>query len=388
MLLYYLLHNMLNMSIDANEAANSSSATFVVPSQVAPVGHDSIALSDSGLSYAAKKLRKRRRAHEKSGGDGNKVNSQEATETETDSETDDTLKITAKNPIDLVTKWPSLGSGKHSPWTRTFHEWFRAISIELAVLRSSKETAQRKLKTLEKENKEKDDQIWKLRKRVDELEKQPTFKPTQSNATTFLWTDMVAGNKKNDAVSAMLAVVKTELKKEDRLLNNIVVSGLAETTDENAKSEEDQKVQKLLNLLEIDASSVKRRTRLRKPGQNPNPLKPSLLLIEFKEQTTAEKAVANARRLVKSEEFKRVYVNRDKTEADRVAEANLRKERNERNKSLPHVMDESRGLRYGIDEKKKKFYWAIRNGELARVIINEENGKGGNKGEILPESTC
>lgn len=313
------------MMVDSNESGTNSTAPFAIPSQPskkATIGHDSNVLSDSGLvCNGNEKVRKRRRQQD------NKDAFEFGSESEDDSEENPTT--TANNPVDLIARWPSLGSGKHSPWRRTFAE----------------------------------------------LEKRPPMQSdSQSPTPTFLWSDMVVGNKKNDAVNAMLAVVKTELRKEDRLLHNVIVSGLAEPEGEYAKAEEDSKVQNLLKELEIEATTVKRKKRLRKPGRNPDPLKPSLLLIEFNEQATVEKAVANAKKLAKTDEFRRVYVNRDRTEADRIAEANLRKERNEKNKSLPYVLDESSGLRHDLDEKtNKKYYWGIRGGELAKVFINEDN---------------
>lgn len=155
-----------------------------------------------------------------------------------------------------------------------------------------------------------------------------------------------------------------------------MVNGLTEASGENAKDEDEDKTKQLLTELGVEESTVKRKSRLRKTGQEVDNSKPSHLLIEFYERETAEKAISNAKKLVKTKEFNKVYVNRDKTEAVRVAEANLRKQRNERNKQLPFVMDDGRGLRYGVDDKtNKKFYWGIRNGELARVLINDKTSK-------------
>lgn len=349
----------------------------MIPSQPNPLptNNQDGAHSDFGLVCQRKNKppsQKRRKETKENSCDNININM----DSESDGEVEESSTQTTKNPIDLIARWPSLGQGNHSTWTRIHHEWFHSIASELSLLKFSKESFLKRIRTLERQNTEKDAEIVSLKNRVDQLEKQVTTQPSNVRPTTsmFSWSDLVVGNKKTETVNAMLAVVKSELKKEDRLLHNIVVSGLIEPLGENAKREEDENVQKLLRELEIESSAVKRRTRLRKNGQKVDPLKPSLLLVEFHEQITADKSIANAKKLTKSSHFKKVYVNRDKTEADRAAEANLRKERNEKNRLLPYTMDESRGLRYGIDEKsKRKFYWTIRNGELAKVFIHEGN---------------
>lgn len=356
------------------DSSNEIRENFVVPNQPSskPVNNQHDAQSDSGLTC---NKRDKESSHFKKRKKDTKENAD--LDSTSDEEMDTSSTQPTKNPIDLIARWPSLGQGKHSVWTRTYHEWFHSIASELALLKFSKESVLKKVKALENQNKQKDAEIASLKSKVTELEKQVQTTSISGSPTTptmFSWSDLVAGNKKTETVNAMLAVVKSELKKEDRLMNNIVISGLSESTGENAQIEEDEKVQKLLDELEIEFSVVKRKTRLRKRGKEVDPNKPSLLLIELHEQKAADKAIANAKKLAKSTHFKKVYINRDKTEADRAAEANLRKERNEKNRTLPFAIDESRGLRYGVDKNtNKKFYWSIRSGELAKVFILEGN---------------
>ena len=77
-----------------------------------------------------------------------------------------------------------------------------------------------------------------------------------------------------------------------------------------------------------------------------------------------------SRKLRKFEEFRRVYINRDMTEAERKVEMSLRQARNEKNKELPNL--DERGMRYGVDEvTKKKFFWGIRDGKIVKITMNE-----------------
>lgn len=282
-----------------------------------------------------------------------------------------TTTTTIQNPIELLSSWPSLGRGNHGPGITTHHEWIRLLANEVALLKSSKEAMCTKLTKLENQVKDKDAEIVDLKNRVSILEAQMSkgemSRQTKTAPTT--WSDLVSGGKKSDEVNMMLSVVKNELKKEDKLLQNVIVSGLNESND---KEIEKERVVKLLNELDIDVRKVKRSTRLRKQGVTPNESKPSLLLIEFDSQSTAELALSNAKKLKDNSLFRKVYVNRDKTETDRITEANLRKRRNELNKSLPYVLNEERGLKFGIEEKtNKKFYWSVRNGELAKTYLTE-----------------
>lgn len=126
-------------------------------------------------------------------------------------------------------------------------------------------------------------------------------------------------------------------------------------------------IEKLLTALGVDKSKVVRRKRLRRKiqveqekNQSPPPI-----LIEFTDRETQAAALKNARELKSNTEYSKVYVNRDKTEAERKEEARLRRERNERNTALPHTDGD---MRYGVDDNtQKRFYWAVRGGRLVRL---------------------
>lgn len=117
------------MSTNSNELDNGSSDTFTIPSQPntsgtsqPPANSDPVTHSDSGLVYTQstksnKKLENKRRRIQKD-------NTGETMETDIEGD-DDEISC---NPIDLITKWPALGQGNHSVWTRTYQDWFKAIS--------------------------------------------------------------------------------------------------------------------------------------------------------------------------------------------------------------------------------------------------------------------
>ncbi len=64
------------------------------------------------------------------------------------------------------------------------------------------------------------------------------------------------------------------------------------------------------------------------------------------------------------DEYKGVYVNKDKTKVERLAEKELRIERNSLNDKLPYV---DKGRHYGLQDE-RKFYWGIRFGELRKIF--------------------
>lgn len=89
-------------------------------------------------------------------------------------------------------------------------------------------------------------------------------------------------------------------------------------------------------------------------------------MIEFADQQSCNLAMANAKLLRDDNQYKNVYINPDKTAAERIADSKLRSKRNELNAALPSTT--INGLRYGIDSKtNKKYYWGIRSGRLVEL---------------------
>ena len=67
-----------------------------------------------------------------------------------------------------------------------------------------------------------------------------------------------------------------------------------------------------------------------------------------------------------------MYLDIDKTQAERAEEYKLRRLRNEENAKLPNVVEGSEGRqRYGIDAKSnRKFFYGIRSGATRKIFIN------------------
>ena len=101
-------------------------------------------------------------------------------------------------------------------------------------------------------------------------------------------------------------------------------------------------------------------------------LRPTPLFVQFKCTQYRDRALQAARDLRGSDTFSKVYLDIDKTQAERAEEYKQRRLRDEENAKLPHVIDGSEGRqRYGIDERsKRKFYYGIRSGTTRKVFIN------------------
>ena len=101
-------------------------------------------------------------------------------------------------------------------------------------------------------------------------------------------------------------------------------------------------------------------------------LRPTPLLVQFKCTQYRDRALQAARDLRESDTFGKVYLDIDKTQAERAEEYKLRRLRNEENAKLPNVVEGSEGRqRYGIDAKSnRKFFYGIRSGATRKIFIN------------------
>jgi hypothetical protein len=163
-------------------------------------------------------------------------------------------------------------------------------------------------------------------------------------------------------VAIGISKVTREMKEQESKLNSITLSGLPEGKD---KKDDDDTIDDVIEVLEIDKTNIKSKTRLRKKqGET----KPGLVLVEFKEKSDQTTALANSRKLKDVDAYSKVYVNRDLTINEMEVERLLRIERNLRNSKLPEVDGEANGrpLRYGRDGE-RRFYWGIRFGVLQKI---------------------
>ena len=97
-------------------------------------------------------------------------------------------------------------------------------------------------------------------------------------------------------------------------------------------------------------------------------LRPTPLLLQIKCTEYRDRALQAARDLRESDTFDKVYLDIDKTQAERAEEYKLRRMRNEENAKLPHEVEGSEGRqRYGIDARSnRKFVMASARAPLGR----------------------
>ena len=166
-----------------------------------------------------------------------------------------------------------------------------------------------------------------------------------------------------------LSLVGRDNKIKSRIENNILITGIKE--NKMNPDADNEIVEKVLSALEIDSSNVKNKKRIKR--KNPNdgkgvPLKPfELIIVEFKKNSTQSKALLNSKNLKENDELKHIYINRDKTEVERLFDRDQRLERNRRNDLLTHQVVGNPRLRYSIRQDKSIFYWRIRNLELYKI---------------------
>jgi len=279
------------------------------------------------------------------------------------------------NPFDVICNWPKLGKGNHSGAAKRQHEWFRILTSAICDLRKGNEYLSKKVLSLEKSVFDKSNLIIELDLKIKTLEGEIANierGAVSESAPKLTYADLTSGKKSTESENVLLAKVQLEMRKKEKIVRNIIVKGLDEELNDNEKKKEEEKVGKLMKALELEGAKVRRSVRLRKEGSRPDLERPTLLLVEFEDPLVAEKAVHNARKLSRSQEFRKVYISRDRTHAERETDAALRKTRNEMNSRLPYVKDESKNLRYGVDEVSgRHFYWAIRDSKLEKVTLRE-----------------
>ena len=205
--------------------------------------------------------------------------------------------------------------------------------------------------------------------RVTELEnngnRSPTA-PTVVNYDNLYRTDKENVNSERITISKVVREIRNEEKRE----NNIVISGIAEST-ENGNDE--GQVDLILTELSLDRNAVKKQFRLKKKNANNGNAsndKPPLIIVEFKTNGDQMTALKNSRNLKRKDQFNGIYINADKTAVERMDEKVLRDERNKRNAKLPNTLSETDGRRY-TEKDGKKMYWGIRSGRLQWVEHKE-----------------
>ena len=210
--------------------------------------------------------------------------------------------------------------------------------------------------------------------KIIELEKTP-MTSTAKTDSPFSFSAMVKGSGKNkEAGVALLALVAKENRDKSRIENNIIINGIVESIGDDPLANDINKVNDVLNVLNLSRDDVKKQTRIKNKSNSNSEVqsKTQMILIEFNNNSKQLLALKNSKLLKETSGMSNIFINPDKTVAERVAEKELRTERNRLNSTLENeVINSSGRLRYG-ERNGKKFYWGIRWGELRRIDIKNQ----------------
>ena len=305
------------------------------------------------------------------------------------------MKATDLNddPFAYVDAWPLL-AGQTTDATKKHHKWLGVLVKEICTLRD-------KCAAFEQLNGQLAYKVTSLEKENGELKKSVNDKHKGS------WASLVStkDGKRSDEQTKFLASMAKESRVVAKLEYNMVVNGLPvpTTTDEeeaelsdnqkeyNAIERERLQLEKLLYELGCSISDVATFKRLKPSNKAPasasksatstttttttsataaKRTRPYPIIVRFRTCQLRDKALQAASEL-KETDFNRVYLDIDKTQAERAEEFRLRQVRNAENAKLPNEVEGSGGRhRYGVDqESKRKFYYAIRSGSVVKVYF-------------------
>jgi hypothetical protein len=254
-----------------------------------------------------------------------------------------------QDPLDLVGIWPALGQGQHSETTKTLFYWIKNLCKTVQSLKNKVVTLETAVTNLENENKNLTDKL---------TASQTITRPTLD------WNKVFDKNAKSTSEDVMIiAKIAREIKTKVSKENNIIISGLNELeigTDDEKNKHDENEVGKVLNVLGIAGSRVKRRVRIKRAQQES---KPGLILVEFEDKVQQKQALRSARLLKEKTEFNKIYINKDLTRSE-LEEA---KERRDIIRERNNILENGEGqLKYGIHNE-KEFYWGERFGNIVRI---------------------
>jgi hypothetical protein len=158
-------------------------------------------------------------------------------------------------------------------------------------------------------------------------------------------------------------MARSEVKAVDNIEKNVVISGIKKIgADEKQIEENDGKqVDEVLRVLQLKREDVDSCKRIKTKDESAN-----IIIVRFKEIQYQSRALQNSRALKDVPSLKGVYVNRDKTRAERLEEKEARDSAKAKNAGLSEMDKE--GRRYGIDENERKYHYGVRAGEVVKII--------------------
>ena len=228
-------------------------------------------------------------------------------------------------------------------------------------------------KTISKENKE----LKALRDRVneqDELIKQlaeiikiiqqelVTNKATKQNSapsfsSLFKQNTTSTPTALEPTEANILNAVTLEQKEIKKRENTVLIMGIPESETGNEEVQDKDKIDKLFRAINIPISKVKSIYRFKKKTNTNNPG-----IIKVETSTIADKfIILKAQKALRSDEnYKDTYINQNLTPAQRIAEIQMLKTRNELNQNRSN-------------DEKNLYHFGIRNGKITKILANRNN---------------
>jgi len=195
----------------------------------------------------------------------------------------------------------------------------------------------RKFAVLEDENRE-------LKRRLTFLENNNS---TGTPTTSFSYSSLFDNTKKNECSSAVISMVKKDLKLQESKEKNIVITGVPKPTitgDKIDTNKDNDLIKTIFAHMDIETTSINYNSqRIRKDDIINNTNNP--ILIKFNELKDKLSILKNSKKLKTFNTYK-IIINNDLTDSDRDFEKALRDERRKRNSALDNI--DSDGLRYGL----------------------------------------
>lgn len=261
----------------------------------------------------------------------------------------------------LEANWPAPHTN-NTALCKAQNNWLKELTKEFALMKE-------KVLTLEKQNAELREELTKLKN------SESTVKSNGGNVAPLSFSNMVKRNQRETETElVLLNKAAKEINERNKIEKNVIISGLEsinDGTDEEKSKKEKDAVEKIVEYLGTSLTKVEKITKVSKSSVY-NENKKLIYQIELKDIETKKAMLSNAKKLSTSENFKNIYLNSDKTAAERALDRELRKERKKRNEKLPEEkIENGKKLRYKI-ENGKRWYWGIRNERLVLVLHPED----------------
>jgi hypothetical protein len=218
----------------------------------------------------------------------------------------------------------------------------------------------------EEENRVLSNRVSELAARVEKLEgdlegQKKTLKNGTASSAPAPTFSSILKHKENEQLIKKMA--RSEVKAVDSIERNIVISGIKKKgNDEKEIKENDiESVNEVLSALQLRRDDVEFQKRIITRNETAN-----IIIVKFKQIQYHSRALQNSSALKAIPTLKGIYINRDKTKAERIDEKVARDSAKEKNAHLTEIDQE--GRRYGIDENGRKFYFGIRAGEVVKIL--------------------